>query len=83
MCKYCKMTPDVMEGEMCGLKDIGRVKNGHDVVDLYLYRYYDGKGGRINALNIDLGIAADKSTVYSVKEKNIAIKYCPFCGEKF
>jgi hypothetical protein len=83
MCRYCKFTDvDERNGERSnGLKSIGKIREGHYVLELYINRYQDNNGRVLNQLILDS--AVDMSLgLFTVAEKCFDIKYCPFCGEK-
>ena len=84
MCKYCKMELlDENLGERCNNnKVIMEIKDGSQIIKTNLYRCVTDDGSEnCNILILDLDVQLP-SGVYSVKSKEISIKYCPFCGEK-
>lgn len=83
MCKYCElMYVNDYNGEKSNnIKNINRIREGHHVLDLNLFRYQDGDGCNTNELILEELIELHNG-VYTVKEEHIEIKYCPFCGEK-
>lgn len=85
MCKYCKFTyVDEDTGERSNeSKNIIHNRDGHRVTGVWLYRYQSGRGDNSNELILDESIElADSSGIHTVTQKNIKIKFCPFCGEK-
>lgn len=83
MCKYCKIEEIVETGEkLNGNVTIANVKDGSQMITVSLNRYIDDDCLiHTSSLVIDIG-AILSSGVYTVKDKQIKIKYCPFCGEK-
>lgn len=80
MCKYCKMTQERGNEKTNDLVSIVKIKDGSQLIDLSLNRYISDKS-RSNELVLDLSYIIDNA-VYTVKTKEIKIKYCPFCGEE-
>lgn len=82
MCKFCKFR-DFYEysGEKDTLKSILRINDGAQAIDVLLSRYATPEGKRNAYLALELNIKMNGGE-YTVKEKDIAIKYCPFCGEE-
>lgn len=83
MCKYCKLQ-NVNEqlGEFTTDMVISELKDGCQIFEVILNRYIVEKrdihrSSLMLELSVDLG-----DSVYTVKTKNIKIKYCPFCGEE-
>lgn len=83
MCKFCKLTTlneDV--GEKGAGRRLARIKDGRQIFDLYLNRYVVEDAGIHNSqLIIDLNIELDEGE-YAVENKQVDIKYCPFCGKE-
>lgn len=72
MCKYCQ---DLYS-------QLIRVTDGSQVIELSLLRYVDSQD-RIAKNVLDLSLSCKIGDAeYEVKDKEIRIKYCPFCGEK-
>ena len=84
MCKYCELTT-ISEREFrneMNLNSIMTIKDGSQIFELYLNRYISESDRIRRALLIMyLGVKLDDG-YYSVKTKELKIKYCPFCGEK-
>lgn len=68
MCKYCQDN----------YSELLRITDGSQVIELSFMRYHNIKKC---ALNVGLSCKIGEGE-YGVKEKEIKIKYCPFCGEK-
>ena len=90
MCKYCKYR-DVTEYDDGGFeKDnlnprIMRVKDGHQIFELSLNRYSVEDEEHCHHELIFEVAAKDphyNGYNYTILDKHIDIKYCPFCGEK-
>lgn len=83
MCKYCELECIEETGEkLNGNVLIKEMKDGSQLFSLFMNRYIDQDSG-IHTRNLII----DLSTVinglpYTVKDKHIKIKYCPFCGEE-
>lgn len=83
-CKYCKtVTVNEDLGERTnGCNKVISLIDGSTVLELQLNRYivesqdkHDGELILEHAVKID-------GSVFTVKQKSIKIKYCPFCGEE-
>lgn len=85
MCKYCEMKPIGGVGEEMEniYHPIIDASEGRFEFDLYFRRYESGLDGegRANYLIMEWGINNDGEFT-PVVQKDIDIKYCPFCGEK-
>lgn len=84
MCKFCNlMTLNGEIGERTnGCMQIAKIKDGTWEVDVCLNRYVV-ESEHIHESSLILGTYATiRGTQYSVKEKLVKIKYCPFCGEE-
>lgn len=84
MCKHCalKTVNEKIGEKTTDGKSIGRIKDGSQIIDLYLNRYIIEKDNvRKNNLVLDLSFDLDGNE-FIVKDKYIKIKYCPFCGEE-
>lgn len=90
MCKYCKYR-DITEYDDGGFEKcnhnprIMKVKDGHQIFELSLNRYtVDEEDGCNHELIFEIAARDpyNKKYVYTILEKHIDIKYCPFCGEK-
>lgn len=72
MCKYCQ---DLYS-------QLIRVTDGSQVIELSLLRCADSQDRIVkNVLDLSLSCKIGDAE-YAVKDKEIRIKYCPFCGEK-
>ena len=72
MCKYCQDF----------YSKLIRVTDGSQAIELSFLRYVDSQD-RIAKNVLDLGLSCKiDDAEYIVKDKEIRIKYCPFCGEK-
>lgn len=81
MCRYCKLET-IGEGERRNnLTRMIRIKDGSEVIELYLARYNTDDGMHISELVVDQAVNTDAGCC-TVHDKSISIKYCPFCGEK-
>lgn len=83
MCKYCKLEEEGMTGEKFNDSPrIARLKDGCLCLDLMFNRYIiEDEDVHRAELILDMAVEANTSA-YTIKEKHIAIRYCPFCGEK-
>lgn len=84
MCKYCDLV-EIGNNEFSnnlGDGTILSIKDGSRVTDVFLNRYIVGKN-RTNksALVMDSAVKVGEA-YYTIKSKEVKIKYCPFCGEK-
>ena len=84
MCKFCKLkTLNEEYGEKSNeCKRIMHLVNGCQEFNVYLNRYIVEEDN-VNraAMILDLDVCFDDSLL-TLKEKQINIKYCPFCGEE-
>ena len=72
MCKYCQ---DLYS-------QLIRVTDGSQVIELSLLQCVDSQDRIVkNVLDLSLSCKIGEAG-YTVKDKEIRIKYCPFCGEK-
>ena len=83
MCKNCNFTyVNEQIGEKSNdVQSIKRIRDGHSVIDLNIFRYDDGDGHNTNKLIMDVAVEIGNN-LYTVVEEHIKINYCPFCGEK-
>lgn len=83
MCKYCELEFIVETGEKLNNNmPIMTITDGSRVIDLSFNRYIDEENDVYhNELIIDNAVMLDNGA-YTVNDKHIEIKYCPFCGEK-
>lgn len=84
MCKYCKVkTINKEVGEKTTNGDsFLKIKDGHQILEVFLDRYIVEDDG-IHRQQITLNHSVDMgANVYTLFDKSIPIKYCPFCGEK-
>jgi hypothetical protein len=83
MCTYCKLEQGVTpEERLNNVPTIGELRDGHASFKLMLNRYIDDDADtRICELIIEQAIELSDGE-YTVQEKHIPIKYCPFCGEE-
>lgn len=83
MCKYCGFEEDsdrMMDNS--GNNDIMSISDGHEAVELSLWRYMDKRRNIKEAcLSMELVVKHEGSS-YLLDEKSINIKYCPFCGRE-
>ena len=83
MCKYCKL--ECIEGtgeKLNGNVSINEMKDGSHILGLFINRYIDPDSDiHTSELIIDMSVVIN-SLAYTVKDKHIKIKYCPFCGEE-
>lgn len=85
MCKYCKVRCDRQTDEVLNdVKVITRVRNGWHSIELALNRYKIDKTAESGTNEFLLREVVYFKGRYRkiLKEVNIDIKYCPFCGEK-
>lgn len=90
MCKYCRVKV-VQEDKTFVEKSnnvvpIMNIGEGHNWFEVQINRYilesdHEGESVRKNELILEQAIEINDS-LYSVQEKHITIKYCPFCGEE-
>ena len=83
MCKHCKVRVfSEKYGEKIGNNIILRNVDGSRVDEVYLNRHIvETEGYHDASISIDISVKLD-DTEYLIKEKEIKIKYCPFCGEE-
>lgn len=84
MCKYCKLkTLNKEIGEKTNNSiSIARVRDGSQTFDVYLNRYIvEVDNIHRSSLVLDHGITYGNN-LFSLNEKYVDIKYCPFCGEE-
>lgn len=84
MCKYCKVRVfSETYGEKIGNNMILRNVDGSNISEVYLNRHIvESEGYHDASISIDISLKLDDTTEYLIKEKEIKIKYCPFCGEE-
>jgi hypothetical protein len=89
MCKYCKYR-DVREWDdgtfekANNIPRIMRVKDGHQIFELAFNRYTVDEEDHCHHELIFEIVGKEPYTghEYTLLEKHINIKYCPFCGER-
>ena len=83
MCKHCKVRVfSEKYGEKIGNNMILRNVDGSHISEVYLNRHIVESDDISEAsISIDISVKLDDSK-YLIKEKEIKIKYCPFCGEE-
>lgn len=83
MCNYCKLETLIEEiGERAAHQRIAQVKDGHQISALYLHRYIVEEDN-IYRSSLIVEVAVELSDgIHMIKEEEIPIKYCPFCGEE-
>ena len=83
MCKHCKVEVfSEKYGEKIGNNMILRNVDGSHISDVYLNRHIVESDDISEAsISIDISVKLDDAE-YLIKEKEIKIKYCPFCGEE-
>lgn len=83
MCEHCKVRVfSEKYGEKIGNNMILRNVDGSHISDVYLNRHIVESDDISEAsISIDISVKLDDSE-YLIKEKEIKIKYCPFCGEE-
>lgn len=83
MCKYCKLEDREFEAYN-DVNSIAEVKDGTQSFALYLNRYIDKRkrNSHRKELALELSVNVGNNESYTIKEKHIKIKYCPFCGEE-
>ena len=83
MCKYCKLDYIEETGEkLNGNVTIKEMKDGSQILGLSMNRYIDPDCDiHTSELIIDMSVVIN-DLAYTVKDKHIKIKYCPFCGEE-
>ena len=83
MCKFCDLTILNEEvGEMAADPRLARIKDGSPLFDLYLSRYIVEEADIHRAsLIMDLEVKLGDGE-YTLKNKEVNIKYCPFCGKE-
>lgn len=80
MCKYCKFTYNSGLEESNDLKTIKVIKDGSLTTELQIFRYRT-ESDQTNELIVERYVGKPPF-VTTIGEDHIAIKYCPFCGEK-
>ena len=83
MCEHCKVRVfSEKYGEKIGNNMILRNVDGSQISEVYLNRHIVESDGISEAsISIDISVKLDDAE-YLIKEKEIKIKYCPFCGEE-
>ena len=84
MCKYCKLKTlnEVIGEKSNNAKTIGVLKDGSQFVEVCLNRYIvENDDVKNTYLALALGVNCTYGS-FTVNEKIIPIKYCPFCGEE-
>ena len=83
MCKFCDLTILNEEvGELAADPRLARIKDGSQIFDLYLNRYIVEEADIHRAsLILDLEVKLGGGE-YTLKNKEVNIKYCPFCGKE-
>ena len=83
MCKHRKVEVfSEKYGEKIGNNMILRNVDGSHISEVYLNRHIVESDGISEAsISIDISVKLDDAK-YLIKEKEIKIKYCPFCGEE-
>ena len=83
MCEHCKVRVfSEKYGEKIGNNMILRNVDGSHISEVYLNRHIVESDDISEAsISIDISVKLD-DTEYLIKEKEIKIKYCPFCGEE-
>lgn len=84
MCKYCQLkTLNEGIGEKTNnCISIGKLMDGSQIFNLYLNRYIiEADDIHRNFLELELEVGYGNSVI-SLGNKNIKIKYCPFCGKE-
>ena len=83
MCKFCDLTIlDEEAGELAAGPRLARIKDGSQIFNLYLNRYIVEEADiHRSSLILDLQIELDGG-LYTLKNKEVNIKYCPFCGKE-
>ena len=83
MCKYCNLEYIEETGEkLNGNVSINEIKDGCHIFELSINRYIDTDCDiHTSELVIDMSVVIN-DLPYTVKDKYIKIKYCPFCGEE-
>lgn len=83
MCEHCKARVfSEKYGEKIGNNMILRNVDGSHISEVYLNRRIVESDDISEAsISIDISVKLDDAE-YIIKEKEIKIKYCPFCGEE-
>lgn len=82
MCTYCELKQDVLNTWINELPVIGSFREGHTLFECKLNRYVDyDENDHIGELILEEAVDLSDGT-YTVQQKIVPIKYCPFCGEK-
>ncbi len=83
MCRYCDLIETGVGQEKTNDNVIiGTVRDGSQIFDLTLFRYIDEENNeRYNELILEISVDV-RGHVYPLKQENIKINYCPFCGKE-
>lgn len=83
MCEHCKVRVfSEKYGEKIGNNMILRNVDGSHISEVYLNRHIvETDDISESSISIDISVKLDDAE-YLIKEKEIKIKYCPFCGEE-
>lgn len=82
MCKYCEeCTKEPIIEEIETDYEMARIENGVSIYETSMHTYAEGD---YKSASIDIwhSVRLDDGAEYVVKEHNIKINYCPFCGRK-
>lgn len=84
MCKFCYVEHinDYNNEKSNGTQVIDSLQDGHHIISVSIDRYQDGNCYRTNRLILDYDVTDHDGSMYSIGQKLIDIKYCPFCGEE-
>lgn len=81
MCKYCKLEEEG-NNEYVTSQTIKTIKDGSQIFEAYIFRdKHEPSNTDSSVLGISLSYEDDNGC-YTLKTKEIKIKYCPFCGEE-
>lgn len=73
MCKYCQDN----------YSELLRITDGSQVIELSFMRFISAQDHKVKKHVLNVGLSCKIGDgEYGVKDKEIKIKYCPFCGEK-
>lgn len=83
MCIYCVLKNDEYGREKTNDNGpIISIKDGSRVLELYLDRYViEAANIHDSELRLNSSFALGED-IFTVEDKTISIKYCPFCGER-
>lgn len=83
MCNFCELEPACGDARICvSSLPNGVILDGSQNIGVYMNRYIsESENVHENTLVLNLSVDLEDAN-YSVKETQVKIKYCPFCGEE-